>query len=90
MLRKVTDLSAEERAVIEKLLGRPIGDRELVFIDVCLPPATTQEERDEVVERLKRLFDEMDAYRQPVSPVEEEEIIDEALRSTRPNYRPIR
>ena len=35
-------------------------------------------------------FARVDAQRQPVSDEEAEAIINEALRSTRPNYRPVR
>jgi hypothetical protein len=48
------------------------------------------EERKEAVEKLHQYFSKVDAQRQPVSEAQEDEIINEALRSTRPNYRPIR
>ncbi|MGA7236615.1 MAG: hypothetical protein WBY44_13095 [Bryobacteraceae bacterium] len=46
-------------------------------------------EREEALERLHRYFAKVDAGRKPVSEAEEEEIISEALRSTRPGYKPV-
>jgi hypothetical protein len=43
----------------------------------------------EALEKLRQYFTRLDAKRAPVSDEEAEEIINEALRSTRPNYRPI-
>jgi len=39
---------------------------------------------------LRKYFAEVDARRKPGSAEEAEEILDEALRSTRPGYRPHR
>jgi hypothetical protein len=39
---------------------------------------------------MDKYFAKIDAQRKPVSEEEEEEIINEALRSTRPGYRPVR
>jgi len=44
------------------------------------------EERREAREKLARYFAKVDAGRLPVSEAEEDAIITEALRSTRPNY----
>jgi len=50
-------------------------------------PSITSERRREIIEALRQHFEAVDANRQPVSPEEADEIINEALRSTRPNYR---
>lgn len=47
------------------------------------------EERQEILDDLDRYFARIDAKRQPVSEEEADAIINEALRSTRPDYRPI-
>ena len=52
-------------------------------------PSITPERRREIIEALRQHFEAVDANRQPVSPEEADEIINEALRSTRPNYRPV-
>jgi hypothetical protein len=47
------------------------------------------EERQEILDDLDRYFARIDAKRRPVSEEEADAIINEALRSTRPDYRPI-
>jgi hypothetical protein len=53
-----------------------------------VPSRLSKEEQKAALERLDLYFARVDAQRQPVSQEEEEAIIDEALRSTRPGYRP--
>jgi len=94
MLHHVKDLSPDQRRAIENLLGRPVSEDESVSIksirpSAILAPHLSPEERREALEKLRRYFAKVDAQRKPVSESEEEEIISEALRSTRPNYRPI-
>ncbi|HLJ88317.1 MAG TPA: hypothetical protein VKZ53_15970 [Candidatus Angelobacter sp.] len=48
------------------------------------------EHKREIAEQLEKYFEEVDARRQPGSPEEAEEIINEAMRSVRPGYRPHR
>jgi len=47
------------------------------------------ERRREIVAALQMHFMQVDAQRQPVSPQEADDIINEGLRSTRPDYRPV-
>jgi hypothetical protein len=54
-----------------------------------IPSRLSDEQRKEAQEKLRTYFARLDAKREPVSDQEAEEIINEALRSTRPNYRPI-
>jgi len=94
MLHHVKDLSPEQRRAVENLLGRPVAEDESVSIrgirpSAMIPNRMSPEERKEALEKLHRYFAKIDARRGPVSDAEEEEIINEALRSTRPNYRPI-
>ena len=94
MLHHVKDLSPEERRAVENLLGHPVSEDESVSIKTIrpaaiMPPQLSPEERQEALEKLRRYFAKVDAKRQSVSEAEEEGIINEALRSTRPNYRPI-
>jgi hypothetical protein len=95
MLHRVSDLSHEQRHVIESLLGHAIDDDEAVSIrsvkpNTILPSNLSPEQRREVLDRFDRYFAKVDSQRQVVSEEEEQAIIDEALRSTRPNYRPAR
>jgi len=94
MLHHVKDLSPEQRRAVENLLCRPVAEDESVSIkgirpSAIIPPRLSPDERQEALEKLRRYFAKIDAQRKPVSEEEEEEIINEALRSTRPNYRPI-
>jgi hypothetical protein len=93
MLHRVKDLSPEQKLTIESLLGRSVSEDEAVTIRVEAPTAIfpsrlTDEQREAALEKLNRYFVRVDSQRRPVSDEEEESIIDEALRSTRPNYRP--
>lgn len=94
MLHHVKDLSPEQRRTVENLLGRPVADDESVSVKsirpaAILPPQLSPEECVEALEKLRTYFAKVDSQRRSVSDEEEEEIINEALRSTRPNYRPV-
>jgi hypothetical protein len=93
MLHDVKDLSVEQRRAVETLLGRPVAEDESVSIkgirpSGILPSRIAPGQRQEALEKLHQYFAKVDAQRKPVSEAEEEQIINEALRSTRPNYRP--
>jgi hypothetical protein len=53
-----------------------------------VPSRLNEDERKAAIEKLDLYFACVDAQRQPVSQEEECAIIDEALRLTRPGYRP--
>jgi hypothetical protein len=94
MLHHVKDLSPDQKLAIENLLGHPVSEDESVSIksirpSAIIPPQLSPEDRQEALEKLRRYFAKVDEQRKPASESEEEEIIDEALRSTRPTYRPI-
>jgi hypothetical protein len=90
MIHSVKDLSPEQKTVIEGLLGRHVLEDEQISIRAFQPPALSVERRKELVAELTEYFAKVDAQRQPASAEEADAIIDEALRSTRPNYRSIR
>ncbi|HLJ88168.1 MAG TPA: hypothetical protein VKZ53_15210 [Candidatus Angelobacter sp.] len=95
MLHHVKDLSPEQRRTVENLLGRPLEEDESVSIksiraSAILPPKLPMEDRPKAIEKLRQYFAKVDAQGSPMSEAEEEAIIHEALRSTRPDYRPIR
>lgn len=94
MVHHVKDLSPDQRRAVENLLGRPVADDESVSVksvrpSAVLPPRLSTDERVEALEKLRQYFAKVDSQRRPVSEAEEEEIINQALRSTRPNYRPL-
>jgi hypothetical protein len=89
MIHKASDLSAEQRMALESLLGRALSDREAVSVRAFEPPPLSGEERRDILDGLDAYFARIDAKRQAVSDEEAEAIINEALRSTRPHYRPV-
>jgi hypothetical protein len=88
MIHNVKDLSPDQKTVIEGLLGRCVLEGEEISVRALQP--ISDDRRADALRGLKAHFAEVDAQRQPASAEEADAIIDEALRSTRPNYRPIR
>lgn len=90
MIHKVKDLSAEQKVALEKLLGRTISDQDDISVRV-LPPTSriSPERRRQILEGLRAYFSQIDSQRKPISDEEVDEILNEALRSTRPGYRPV-
>ena len=79
------DLSPDQKAIIESLLGRRVLEDEAISVRVIEQPSLSDERRLELVRGLEAYFAEVDAQRQPASPEEADAIINEALRSNRPN-----
>jgi hypothetical protein len=90
MIRNAKDLSPDQKAVIESLLGRQLLESEDISVRAFEPAPLSDQRRREIADELRKYFAEVDANRKDVSDDEAEEIINEALRSTRPNYRPVR
>jgi len=90
MIRNARDLSIDQKAAIESLLGRRVMENQAISVRTIDPPALSDDRRLEVLRRLEVYFAQVDAQRQPASPEEADAIMDEALRSTRPRYRPVR
>ena len=88
MIRDAKDLSPRQKAVIESLLGRRVLENEAISIRAIEPPALTDERRQEQAAGLRKYFSEVDARRKPGSAEEAEEVMTEAIRSSRPGYRP--
>jgi DNA-binding NarL/FixJ family response regulator len=91
MLYQVKDLSPEQRRAAEILLGHPVSENEAVSIK-SLGPATIIPSKlspEDCVKALRALEQRFATANRPeVGQEEEEAIVDEALRSTRANYRP--
>jgi L-lactate utilization protein LutC len=88
MIRDVKDLSPGQKLAVESLLGRPVSEQETVSVQAFQPPAISDQRRQEIVGALRQYFSEVDAKRQPVSAQEADDIINEAMRNSRPGYRP--
>ena len=87
MIRDVKDLSPDQKMAVESLLGRSVLEQETVSVQAFQPPAISDQGRKEIVGALRQYFAEVDAKRQPVSDREAGDIINEAMRNSRPAYR---
>ncbi len=91
MICNARDLSPDQKVAIESLLGRSISDEEEISVRALqAPEGVSPQRRAEILAALKAHFARVDARRLPMPDDEAENIINEALRSTRPNYRPVR
>jgi hypothetical protein len=90
MIRSAKDLSPDQKAVIESLLGRRVLQDETISIRAIEPPALSDQQRQQQAAKLRKYCSEVDALRKPDSAEEAEEILTEAIRSSRPGYRPHR
>ena len=88
MVCNAKDLSADQKTVIESLLGRRILEDEAISVRAIEAPALSDQRRQELAEELRKYFAEVDARRKPGSAEEAEEILTEAIRSSRLGYRP--
>jgi hypothetical protein len=88
MIYKAKDLSPEQKVAVESLLGRHVLDDEAISVRAIEPPALPDQQKHELVEVLRKYFAEVDARRHPGPAEEAEDILTEAIRSSRPGYRP--
>jgi len=88
MIHRATDLSPDQKLLIERRLGRRVLEDEAISVRAFAPAAIPEERRPEIADELRKYFAEVDANRSPASPEEADEVIIEAIRSTRPSYRP--
>jgi hypothetical protein len=88
MILDVKYLSPDQKVAVESLLGRSVSEQETVSVQAFQPPSMSDRRRQEIVEALRHYFAEVDAKRQPVSAEAAGSIIDEAMRYSRPGYRP--
>lgn len=87
MICHAKDLSPEQKAALETLLGRRVLASETVSLHTFELAPVSPQRRAEIAEDLQRYFAEVDASRPPVSEQDAKEIINEAMRSVRPGYR---
>jgi signal transduction protein with GAF and PtsI domain len=94
MLHRVKDLSPDQKLAVEALLGRTVSNEEAVSVRAVVPASVipsqlSKQERDQALNQIDAYFDKIDSRRKPVTEQEQEAIFVEAMRSVRPNYRPI-
>jgi hypothetical protein len=90
MIYNAKDLSVDQRIAIESLLGRRVLENEAISVRAIEPMAISDDRRAEVLSGLEKYFERVDANRQPVTEQDASAVVDEALRSTRPQYQSIR
>lgn len=88
MVCNAIDLSPDQKAAIESLLGRRVQENEAISIRAIEPPVLSIEGRQQQVADLMEYFSQVDAQRSSGSAGEAEQILTEAIRSSRPGYRP--
>ena len=87
-LHKVRTLSATVRSVLEQLLGRALSDNEAISVRAYQPhEAPSPEQQRAIAEELRQYFAKIDERTKDIPESEQEEIVDEAIRSVRPGYR---
>ena len=87
MICNANDLSPDQKAAVETLLGRRVRQGEAVSVRTFEPCAVSKERRLQIGAELRKYFAEVDAARLPIPEEEAEAIMDEAMRSVRPGYR---
>jgi len=90
MIHRAKDLSPEQKVALESLLGRQVLEDESISVRAIQPAALSDSQKREMAERLKTYFAEIDSRCRPSSAAETEDAAAEAIRSTRPGYRPHR
>jgi hypothetical protein len=88
MICNAKDLSPDQKAVLESLLGRRVREDEAVSVRTFEPLNIPHQRKLEIAQEMRRYFEEVDALSKSVSEEEVEDIVTEAMRSVRPRYRP--
>ncbi|HXM39941.1 MAG TPA: hypothetical protein VN924_01745 [Bryobacteraceae bacterium] len=70
MIRNAKDLSLDQKAVIEGLLGRRALENAAISVRAIEPPPLSDRRRQEQMAELRKYFSEVDARRKPGSPEE--------------------
>ena len=87
-IQKAEDLSPEVKAALESLLGRPLDiDEEISVMAFRAHDSPQGPVRQQLTARLNEMMDVTAERGKQSSDGEIDEILDEAMRSARPNYR---
>jgi uncharacterized protein (DUF2336 family) len=87
-IQKADDLSPAVKSALESLLGRSLEPGEEVSVMAFRPhEAPEPAVRKQLAQRLAKQTDETAERGKEVSEAEQDEILDEAMRSVRPGYR---
>jgi hypothetical protein len=86
MIVQTTELSPNQKAAIEEILGRRLLERDAVSVHTLSSPTAT--ERLAAAEKLRTFLQAPDRPTPNCSEEEMEDAITEAMRTVRPSYRP--
>lgn len=87
-LHSARKLSPLVRSALEQLLGRALGDNEAISVRAYQPhEAPSLEQQRAIADELRQYFAKVDEKSKDISASEQEEILDEAIRTVRPGYR---
>ena len=90
-IQKAEDLSKTVKSALESLLGRTLEADEEISIMAYRPHEAPQGPvRDQLAQSLTEQMDHMAERVKNASDDELDEILDEGMRSARPDYRPIK
>ena len=90
-LHSARRLSPLVRSALEQLLGRALGDDEAISVRAYQPhEAPSLEQQRAIAVELRQYFAKIDPKSKEIAESEQEEILDEAIRSVRPGYRSTR
>lgn len=89
MIRKAKELSPEQRMAVEALISQLSEQDDVSVRRLSTSPAVSTARRREIPQNLQEYFAQVDEQRQPMSAADADSVLDEALRSTRPGYRPV-
>ncbi len=90
MIHQAKDLTPDQLTALEALLGKAVSQQDQISVRVLpVTPAVSMERRREVIAAMEEYFARIDARPVIHSDEETDAIINEALRSTRPNYVPV-
>ena len=90
-LHSARKLPQPARSALEQLLGRALSDDEAISVRAYQPhEAPPPEQQRPLTDELRRHFAKIDERTTDIPVSEREEILDEAIRSVRPGYRPVR
>jgi hypothetical protein len=90
MVYDVRDLTPEQKRAAELLLGGPVSENESVRIERTPPSHVSPEQHTKRLAAYEALVARFASRPRPeIDPEEEEAAVLEAMRSVRPNYRPV-
>ena len=86
MMHKAKNLSADQKQVLESLLGRQVLEQETISVRAFEPACVSDEQSQEIVNKLRKVFAEADANRGSATDNEVGSAVTEAMQSTRSGY----